>query len=50
MLAYDLEDAQEWLEFGCRLIIYSQPEMVLARHFQEAWRDLSKSSPVARPK
>jgi 2-keto-3-deoxy-L-rhamnonate aldolase RhmA len=30
IIAYDLEQAQQWLDFGCTFIVYSQPEMVLA--------------------
>jgi 2-keto-3-deoxy-L-rhamnonate aldolase RhmA len=30
VLAYDLDDAHQWMEFGCRFVIYSQPEIVLA--------------------
>lgn len=38
VLAYDVEDAIRWMEFGCRMIIYSEPEHLLAAHFSEALR------------
>jgi len=36
VVAYDVEDAKRWLDFGCRFIIYSQPEMILAAHYLQA--------------
>jgi 2-keto-3-deoxy-L-rhamnonate aldolase RhmA len=36
VLAYDVEDAREWMRFGCRFIIYSQPELIIARQLAEA--------------
>jgi 2,4-dihydroxyhept-2-ene-1,7-dioic acid aldolase len=33
VVAYDVEDAKRWIDFGCRFIIYSQPEMILATHY-----------------
>lgn len=36
VLAYDLDDARGWLDFGCRFVIYSQPEIVLADVYGEA--------------
>lgn len=33
VVAYDLEDAKRWIDFGCRFIMYSQPEMILATHY-----------------
>jgi len=36
VLAYDVEEAEDWIRFGCRFVIYSQPEMILARHYRDA--------------
>ena len=36
VLAYSPEEARRWLEFGCRFIVYNQPEMVLAQHYRSA--------------
>ena len=41
-LAYDVEDAQRWMDFGCKLIMYSQPELLLATHYAEALRNMNK--------
>lgn len=41
IIAYDLEQAQQWLEFGCTFIVYSQPEMVLADFYGRGWDALS---------
>jgi 2-keto-3-deoxy-L-rhamnonate aldolase RhmA len=40
VLAYDLDDARQWLDFGCRFVIYSQPEIVLADIYGRAHRTL----------
>lgn len=40
VLAYDLEDARQWMDFGCRFVIYSQPEILLATHYAEALRQM----------
>jgi 2-keto-3-deoxy-L-rhamnonate aldolase RhmA len=40
VLAYNLEDAQRWLSFGCKFIIYSQPELLLAAVYTQAERAL----------
>ncbi len=37
VLAYDLEDAQQWIDFGCEFVIYSQPEMILSSHYAGAF-------------
>ena len=42
MLAYDLEDAQNWMDFGCRFIIYSQPEILLSAHYRDTLGKLSQ--------
>lgn len=42
VLAYDLEDAQRWMDFGCRFIIYSQPEILLSAHYRDMLGPLSK--------
>lgn len=36
VLAYDLEDAERWLEFGCKLVMYSQPEILLSAIYADA--------------
>jgi 2-keto-3-deoxy-L-rhamnonate aldolase RhmA len=40
MLAYDVDDARYWLEAGCSVLIYSQPEMILSNHYREALQSL----------
>ena len=40
MLTYDIEDAQYWMEAGCTVLIYSQPEMILSNHHREALQSL----------
>jgi 2-keto-3-deoxy-L-rhamnonate aldolase RhmA len=41
VLAYDVEDAKRWIDFGCKFIIYSQPELLLAAHYADALAALS---------
>jgi 2-keto-3-deoxy-L-rhamnonate aldolase RhmA len=41
VLAYDIEDAKRWIDFGCKFIIYSQPELLLAAHYAEALRAMA---------
>ena len=48
VLAYDVEDAREWIDFGCRFMIYSQPEMILSNHYIDVLSDL-KAAAEARP-
>ena len=40
VVAYTLEDAEEWLARGCTFLIYSQPEMILADHYRNALASL----------
>lgn len=52
VVAHDLDDARYWMEYGCRFIIYSQPEKVLARAYIEALRGLDAihdGSPATAP-
>ena len=42
VLAYDLEDAERWLEFGCQLVMYSQPEILLASIYADALQSMSE--------
>lgn len=49
VVAYSAEDAESWMSFGCRFIIYSQPEIVLANAFAEVLGHLrAVQPPVAR--
>lgn len=36
ILAYSVEEARKWVDFGCRFVVYSQPEMILADHYRSA--------------
>ncbi len=36
ILAYSPEEAIKWIDFGCRFIVYNQPEMILTLHYREA--------------
>jgi 2-keto-3-deoxy-L-rhamnonate aldolase RhmA len=47
IIAYDLEQAAHWLDFGCTFIIYSQPEMVLTEYYR-AGRAALDALPRAR--
>ena len=49
VLAYDLEDAQRWMDFGCRFIIYSQPEILLSAHYRDMHVKLSAHASGLRP-
>lgn len=40
IIAYDLRQAQEWLDFGCSFVVYSQPEMVLADFYRAGRQEL----------
>jgi 2-keto-3-deoxy-L-rhamnonate aldolase RhmA len=40
VVAYTIADAREWIERGCRFVIYSQPEMILADHYRKALESL----------
>jgi 2-keto-3-deoxy-L-rhamnonate aldolase RhmA len=42
VVAYDLEDAEYWMRFGCRFVIYSQPEMVLASFYTDGITQLNE--------
>lgn len=49
VLAYDVEDAIRWMEFGCRMIFYSEPEHLLAAHFADAlqaMKSLDRNTPA----
>lgn len=35
IIAYDLEQAEQWIDFGCTFVVYSQPEMVLSTFYRE---------------
>jgi len=43
VLAYSVDEAQDWIRFGCRFIIYSQPEMILAIQYRDAVASLRNS-------
>jgi 2-keto-3-deoxy-L-rhamnonate aldolase RhmA len=47
MLTYDLEDARYWLDAGCTVLIYSQPEMILSNHYREVLGALQGSVAAA---
>ena len=36
VMAYDLEEAHEWIRFGCRFVMYSEPEVILVRQYASA--------------
>lgn len=40
VLTYSVEDAHRWLEFGCRFIVFNQPEFILANAYQTALQSL----------
>lgn len=40
VLTYSIEDAQRWMEFGCRFIVYNQPEFVLSTTYRDALQAL----------
>lgn len=42
VLAYDVEDARRWMDFGCRLIIYSQPEILLSNCYNDALASMNQ--------
>jgi 2-keto-3-deoxy-L-rhamnonate aldolase RhmA len=44
VLAYDTEDAKRWIEFGCKFIIYSHPEILLATHYADALAEMRTSA------
>ena len=48
VVAYDVDDARRWLDFGCRFIIYSQPEMILATHYLQALEAMQEHLMVRR--
>lgn len=31
VMAYGLEEAHEWIRFGCRFVMYSEPEVILSK-------------------
>jgi 2-keto-3-deoxy-L-rhamnonate aldolase RhmA len=47
VVAYSADEARRWLEFGCRFIVYTQPEMVLTEHYAGALRAMRSSRPSA---
>ena len=49
VLAYDVEDALRWMEFGCRMIFYSEPEHLLAAHFADALRAMTGRDRSVKP-
>ncbi|MCZ7573475.1 MAG: aldolase/citrate lyase family protein [Ardenticatenaceae bacterium] len=49
VLAYDLEDAERWMDFGCRLVIYSQPEILLATIYADALAAMKQHSAQLAP-
>lgn len=44
VLAYDLEDAERWMEFGCKLVMYSQPEILLSAIYADALEKMTAFS------
>lgn len=40
VLTYSIEDAQRWMELGCRFIVYNQPEFILSNVYRDALRAL----------
>lgn len=46
VLAYSPEDARDWMALGTRFVVYSQPEMVLANAYRDAWQNLSEYASV----
>jgi len=40
ILAYTAHEAMRWLDFGCKFIVYNQPEMVLSNHYAYAMTSL----------
>lgn len=44
VLAYSAEEGRRWLDFGCRFIVYNQPEMVLTEHYRRALQSLREWS------
>lgn len=44
VLAYTPEEARRWLQFGCRFIVYNQPEMVLSSHYRSALEAIRAAS------
>lgn len=49
VLAYDVEDALDWMDFGCRCIVYSQPEIILSNHYVDAIAALRMAADTAAP-
>lgn len=48
IIAYDIGQAKEWLEFGCTFVVYSQPEMVLASFYRDGRTELARLAADAR--
>ena len=46
VMAYDLEEAHEWIRFGCRFVMYSEPEVILVRQYASALAAL-RPAPVS---
>ena len=44
VLAYSIDDARRWIEFGCRFIVYSQPEILLSNVYADAIKALGRPS------
>lgn len=42
IIAYDLEQAEQWIDFGCTFVVYSQPEMVLSAFYRDGRAQLAK--------
>lgn len=45
VMAYDLDEAQDWIRFGCRFVMYSEPEVILVRQYASALASL-RPTPV----
>ena len=42
IIAYDLDQAEQWIEFGCTFVVYSQPEMVLSAFYRDGRTELAR--------
>lgn len=40
VLAYDIDEAKRWIDFGCGFVIYSQPELLLSAAYKRASTEL----------
>lgn len=48
VLTYSVEDSEHWLDFGCRFIVFNQPEFILANAYRDAITSLSGRAEMAR--